>query len=214
MGRSTIRPALSVRVWPAGMSLSHRALATPVAGRVQCTLTQSPGVRCFLQHIGLVGIVSRSSAAWLGCVSEDTRLSTVESPESVRDLQRWDKTVTTNWISRNWGEKGSKFSIFLNKHLMNLPEFACYVEDQPSSIQQALAWRRLILSWGGRLFLVSCGLQAGHFLPRIKNRHRSWNDCFREFGPVPWASLGFNEFRCIIHLQWAPMTANFSLQAC
>uniref|UniRef100_A0A4W5JXT3 Peroxisome proliferator-activated receptor gamma n=1 Tax=Hucho hucho TaxID=62062 RepID=A0A4W5JXT3_9TELE len=26
----------------------------------------------------------------------------------VRELQRWDKTVTNNWISRNWGEKGVK----------------------------------------------------------------------------------------------------------
>ena len=28
------------RVWPAGISLSHRALATPVAGQVQCALTK------------------------------------------------------------------------------------------------------------------------------------------------------------------------------
>ena len=34
------------------MSLSHRTLATPGADQAQCTLTQSPGVRCFLQHIG------------------------------------------------------------------------------------------------------------------------------------------------------------------
>jgi hypothetical protein len=31
-----------------------------------------------------------------GCVSEDTWL--FASPESVLELQRWDKTVTTNWI--------------------------------------------------------------------------------------------------------------------
>ena len=43
------------RVWPSGMSLSHCALATPVAGRAQCTLTRSPGVRCFLRHIGAAG---------------------------------------------------------------------------------------------------------------------------------------------------------------
>ena len=43
------------RVWQAGMSLSHCALATPVAGRAQCTLTQSPGVRCFLRHISATG---------------------------------------------------------------------------------------------------------------------------------------------------------------
>ena len=32
---------------PAGMSLSHHALATPVADRAQCTLTPSPGVTVF-----------------------------------------------------------------------------------------------------------------------------------------------------------------------
>ena len=48
-----------------------------------------------------------SSAAWLGCVSEDARLLTFASPESVRDLQPWDKTVITKWIPRNWGGKRS-----------------------------------------------------------------------------------------------------------
>ena len=37
---------------------------------------------------GLMGIVSRTSAAWLGCVSEDARLSTLASPESVQELQQ------------------------------------------------------------------------------------------------------------------------------
>ncbi|XP_045555790.1 uncharacterized protein isoform X6 [Salmo salar] len=37
------------------MFLYLRALATPVAGRAQCTLARSPGVRCFLQHIGAAG---------------------------------------------------------------------------------------------------------------------------------------------------------------
>jgi hypothetical protein len=44
----------------------------------------------------------------LGCVSEDARLSVFASPESVQELQQWDKTVTTNWLTRNWGEKGVK----------------------------------------------------------------------------------------------------------
>ena len=50
MGRRTIGLASSGlgRVWPAGISLSHCALATPVAGRAQCTPTRSPGVQCFL----------------------------------------------------------------------------------------------------------------------------------------------------------------------
>ena len=46
--------------------------------------------------------------AWLGCVSEDAWLSTFVSPEPVRELQRWDKTVTTN----NWTEKGVKNKYF------------------------------------------------------------------------------------------------------
>ena len=31
------------------------ALATPVAARAQCALTRTPGVQCFLQHIGASG---------------------------------------------------------------------------------------------------------------------------------------------------------------
>ena len=89
MERRTIGPASSGfgRVWPAGISLSHRALAAPVAGRVQCTLTRSPGVRCFLDTLvrlasgldvrcvkkqcGLVGLCFR------GRVALDLRLSRV-----------------------------------------------------------------------------------------------------------------------------------------
>ena len=37
--------------------------------------------------LGEVGIVSRNSAAWLGCVSEDAQLSTFVSPDSARELQ-------------------------------------------------------------------------------------------------------------------------------
>ena len=57
MGRRTIGLASSGlgRVWPVGISLSHRALATPVAGRAQCMLTRSPGAQCFLWHIGAAG---------------------------------------------------------------------------------------------------------------------------------------------------------------
>ena len=42
------------------------------------------------------------SVAWLGCVSECAWLSTFTSLESERELQRWDKTLTTNWIPWNW----------------------------------------------------------------------------------------------------------------
>jgi hypothetical protein len=52
--------------------------------------------------------VSRSSEAWQGHVSEDAWLLIFASPESVGELQQWDKTVTTNWISQIWGEKGGK----------------------------------------------------------------------------------------------------------
>ncbi|MEX5606363.1 hypothetical protein, partial [Pseudomonas syringae] len=54
--------------------------------------------------VRLAGVVSRSSAAWLGCVSEDARLSTFTS---VQELQRCDKTVTTNW----GGKRGNKTKI-------------------------------------------------------------------------------------------------------
>ena len=39
-----------VRAWSVGISLSHRAQATPVAGRAQCALTKV--ARCFRRHIG------------------------------------------------------------------------------------------------------------------------------------------------------------------
>ena len=54
--------------------------------------------------------------AWLGCVSEvlDLRLSS----ESVRELQRWDRTVTTNW-----GEKGVKNNIII----ICIPPYICGV---------------------------------------------------------------------------------------
>ena len=41
--------------------------------------------------------------AWQGCVLEGAWLLAFASPESVRELQQWDKAVTTNW-----GEKGVK----------------------------------------------------------------------------------------------------------
>ena len=44
--------------------------------------------RCFKKLCGLVGRVS-----------EDAWLSTLASPEYVQELQRWDKTVATTWIS-------------------------------------------------------------------------------------------------------------------
>jgi hypothetical protein len=64
-----------------------------------CTLTRSPGVWCFLRHIGEAGFRVKYAlcqirrAAWLGRVSEDARLSNYVSPESVRELQGCDKTM-------------------------------------------------------------------------------------------------------------------------
>ena len=49
--------------------------------------------------------------AWLSCVSGDAWLSPFTSPESVRELQRCDKTVTTNW--------GNKKKSPLLKHVMS-----------------------------------------------------------------------------------------------
>ena len=62
------------------MSLSHRALVTPVAGRVQCVLTRLPGVWCFLRYIGAAGFrigwaLCQEAVGWV--VSEDTFLSRV-----------------------------------------------------------------------------------------------------------------------------------------
>ena len=88
----TIGPASSGlgRVWPAGISLSHCALVTPVPGAVhqvvRCTVF--PLTRWCSWLLGWMCVVSRSSVAWLGCVSEDAGLSTFASPESVREFQR------------------------------------------------------------------------------------------------------------------------------
>jgi hypothetical protein len=90
MGRRTIGLALSGlwRVWPVGISLSHRAPVTPVAGRAQCTLTKVARCTVFPPANwcgwlpGWMRAVLRSSAAWLGCVSEEHgfRPSSVPSP--------------------------------------------------------------------------------------------------------------------------------------
>ena len=76
VGRRTIGLASSGlrRAWPVGISLSHRAPATPVAGRTQCTLTKV--ARCTVYPPthwcgwlpGWMRAVLRSR---LGCVSED-----------------------------------------------------------------------------------------------------------------------------------------------
>ena len=62
MGRCTIGQASSGlgRAWPVGISLSHGAPATPVAGRAQCALTKVARGTVFLPTIGAAGF-------WVGC---------------------------------------------------------------------------------------------------------------------------------------------------
>ena len=101
---------LSGDVWPAGMFFSHRQLATSCGGRgamhadtiARCMVFPPTHWCCWLP--GSACNVSWSSAAWLGCVSEDARLSTFPSPESLQELPRWAKIATTYWIPQNWGK--------------------------------------------------------------------------------------------------------------
>uniref|UniRef100_A0A8C8CWX8 Histone-lysine N-methyltransferase 2C n=1 Tax=Oncorhynchus tshawytscha TaxID=74940 RepID=A0A8C8CWX8_ONCTS len=64
----------------------------------------------------------RISVAWQGRVSEDSWLSTFASPVSVQELQQWHKTVTTNWIPRNWGERVFKNKIRSSTSFISLPK--------------------------------------------------------------------------------------------
>ena len=57
-----------VWVWPVGISLSHRALVTPIAGRAQCTLT-GLDARCVKKQCGWVGL------SFGGLMALDLRLS-------------------------------------------------------------------------------------------------------------------------------------------
>ena len=107
-----------IQVWAAGMSLSHRPLETPCGRQGTCTLTRLHVVRCFLRHIGAAGfgvkraVCQQAERLGGGRISEDAWLLTIASAESVQELQRWDKTVTTNW-----GEKGIKSQIKYIKYI-------------------------------------------------------------------------------------------------
>ena len=75
------------KVWLVGRSLAHRAPATPVAARAltkvaRCTVFPPTHWCGWLPD--WMRTVLRSSAAWLGYVSEDAQLSTFVSPEPVR----------------------------------------------------------------------------------------------------------------------------------
>jgi hypothetical protein len=75
----TVGIALSglVRDWPVGISSSHRAPATPVAGRAQCTLTKAARCTVFPPTQwcgwlpGWMRAVLEAVRVVLGCVSED-----------------------------------------------------------------------------------------------------------------------------------------------
>ena len=68
----------------------------------------SPFVWCFLWRGGAAGF--RVKRALRPCFfSRDAWLSTFASPESLGELHRWAKAVTTNWVSRKRGT-----SFFLN----------------------------------------------------------------------------------------------------
>ena len=82
------------------MSLSHLALATPGGGPGACMLTSGR------QFVRLASGLSEECVK-KQCGSEVAWLSTFST--SVRELQQWDKTVTTNWTSRNWGGMFSEF---------------------------------------------------------------------------------------------------------
>ena len=90
------------RVLPAGISLSHRALATPVAGRAQCTLTRSLGVRCFLRHIGAAGFrVKQALCQEAVCGWVVFRGMHGSRPSPLLSLYwscRDETRLTTNWI--------------------------------------------------------------------------------------------------------------------
>jgi hypothetical protein len=116
---ATRRPMRRRTIFPVsfglGEDLAGRDVLVPSLSSDSCggpgayTLTRSPVGRSFLRHIGVAGFQVKRAVyqeeVWLGRVAW---LSTFASPESVRELQRWDMTVTTNWISQNWREKGVK----------------------------------------------------------------------------------------------------------
>ena len=69
--------------------------------------------QCFLRHIDTADFwVKRSRVkkqrGLAGHVMEDACLN-LGLPSPFGELQRGDNVITTNWISRNWGENGVEF---------------------------------------------------------------------------------------------------------
>ena len=112
MGGRTIGPASS----GLGEGLARRDVLVPSRssdsfGRPgACTLTQSPGVRCILRHIGVAGFCVKKQCglvgSWFGGrTALDIRLSSPYGSCS------GETRLTTNWIPLNWVEKGVKKSL-------------------------------------------------------------------------------------------------------
>ena len=116
VGRRTIDLASSWlgRAWSVGVSLSHRAPATPVAARAQCALTKvarysdtlvwlASGLdaRCVKKQCGLVGLCIG------GRMTFNLRLSRARTGVVA---MRQDSSYYNNWIPQNWGEKGVKLN--------------------------------------------------------------------------------------------------------
>jgi hypothetical protein len=78
------------KVWPVGISLSHRAPATPVAGRAQCTQgLQVHGVSSdTLVRLasGLDALCVKKQCCLVGLCFGGRMASTFVSPEPVREL--------------------------------------------------------------------------------------------------------------------------------
>ena len=106
VGRRTIGPAsFGLRwAWQAGMSLSHRAPATPVAGRAQCALTKvrhigvagfQGGWHCVKKQCGLVGL----------CIGGRMTFNLRLSPARMGVIaMRQDCSYKNNWIPRKGGQ--------------------------------------------------------------------------------------------------------------
>lgn len=59
-------------------------------------------------------------------------------------LQRWDKSVTTNWIPRNWGEKKTKTNMELPERKYQTNSFSIFQQITSINIQTTLkvSWLR------------------------------------------------------------------------
>ena len=115
MGRRTISPASSgVRARLAGREVLVPSCSSDLCGRPgACTLTRSPGVQCFLQHIGVAdfGICGHcvkkqwglAGSCFGGRTALDLRLSRVCTGVAA---MRHNYQLYYQLDTQNWGEKG------------------------------------------------------------------------------------------------------------